>query len=68
MEIKIDKDVPVPDLGLYPFDQMEVGDSFVTPRACVRTAAAEWAKRRGNGAKFVCRRQPDGTFRIWRVA
>lgn len=55
----------------YPFDKMEVGDSFffeghpITGSANVRAAAQIWGKRRGR--KFTVRAVPDG-YRVWRIA
>ena len=58
----------------YPFEGMEVNDSFFV--ACdfedravvanrVRSAAIQWGKRRG--LKFTARMVDDG-IRVWRVA
>ena len=65
-EIKIEKGIPIPPLGrhaIYPWDAMEVGDSFLAPRS-VNSAIA--SKRRAPKV-FAIRKQPDGSFRIWRV-
>jgi hypothetical protein len=51
--IKIDKGVPMPDsrssgTGLYPFEGMEVGDSFFTPgktRQQMDNACGHWRKK-----------------------
>ena len=58
----------------YPFNQLNVGDSFVFPvgpdedREAVQnrlqSAAANWGRSRG--MRFVTRRVPQG-IRVWRI-
>lgn len=71
--INIDKNIPVPEgrkkgrRVAYPFEQMEVGDSFVIPdgeREKCRMAAYAWGKRRN--LRFVVRLDDDGDVRCWR--
>ena len=64
---EIEKGVPLPAHGnaRYPFRDMAVGDSFVSDRN-ISAAVSEAGKRLG--LKFICRKQPDGSFRVWRVA
>lgn len=53
----------------YPFVNMEVGDSFSMPaegREKVITASHSFA--RANGRKFSTLKQPDGTYRCWRIS
>lgn len=74
-KIEVTKGVPMPGVtrkfGLrrYPFNQMEVGDSFAVPKdadsKAVRTAAYCYGGR--HGMKFACRKVDDG-YRIWRVS
>lgn len=75
MEIKIDKNVPMPD-GVnretkWPFADMEVGDSFFAPGHTsnqMTNAAAHWRKK--NGWSFSCRNtEEEGVkgARVWRV-
>jgi hypothetical protein len=61
----IDKGVPIPNR--FPFDQMEVGDSFVitTKRQTASVAARRYGDK--HGMKFITRQMPDGTFRCWRT-
>ena len=65
---RIDKGIPMP--GKFPFEKMEVGDSFVIPhtarRASVYIAAKRFAAE--HGVKFATRKLPDGTLRCWRIA
>ena len=64
---EIEKGVPIPDgRAAYPFEAMEVGDSFVAANKWVGRSAWSWGRARGK--KFSVRKQPDGTVRIWRVA
>jgi hypothetical protein len=67
--MKIEKNVPIPRRGYeMPFDQMEVGDSFVLPdsfspgyaRALIRKA------QKSIGRKFTLRKIGD-SFRCWRI-
>lgn len=53
----------------YPFAQMAAGDSFVAPadeNKGVRSAAHSYGKR--HEQTFTCRRQDDGSVRVWRTA
>ena len=55
-------------LGKYPWDQMEVGDSFwakTTVHALVR-AAHSHAKHYNNGREYTTRTERDGA-RVWRI-
>jgi hypothetical protein len=72
MKIKIDKGVPIPDIGgMYPFKEMEIGDSFfveclaknVTRKANSILGSAR--NRRTNGRYKV--RTVEGGVRCWRV-
>lgn len=65
--IPIDKGIPMPKR--YPFDQMEVGDSFAVPPGVSRTTVAIAAMRYGrdHDMKFTIRMMPDRSYRCWRV-
>lgn len=71
--IEIEKNVPLKRVtpgqkSPYPFQDMEVGDSFAFPGA-YHTAAAHtqiW-KHRLPGKRFSLRKMDDGSIRIWRV-
>jgi hypothetical protein len=65
--LPIDKNVPLP--ARFPFEQMEVGDSFAVPSGVHRTTVSIAALRYGrkHGRKFITRKMPDGTIRCWRV-
>lgn len=70
-KIEIEKGIPLPDRrkrSIYPFAEMEFGDSFVvakSPRA-MASSAWKWAKRNGGEKKFACR-TVEGGCRVWRV-
>ena len=65
--LPIDKGIPLPKR--YPFEHMQVGDSFVIPPNTHRTTVSIAAKRFGDkhGVKFATRKLPDGTLRCWRI-
>jgi hypothetical protein len=70
-EFKIDKGAKLPadqHRKVYPFAQMEVGDSFHFPAALYPKicAAASYSGTR-NGKKFSLRKDGDG-YRCWRIA
>ena len=74
MKINIEKGIPVKrprEDSVYPFTEMEVGDSFLaTEQICkkphkVRMAAHEAGKRLGR--KYVTR-TVEGGIRVWRTA
>jgi hypothetical protein len=71
---KIDKGIPVaPRRGsrasIYPFDDMDVGDSFLVPfetKAAKAVHAAAQVARRRLGRTFAVRAVAEGT-RVWRI-
>lgn len=73
-EITIEKGKPIPQVSArkYPFDQMEVGDSFFVPvtenldrfRHNLRCAARAFGLRRHQ--QFTVRTE-DGGVRVWRT-
>lgn len=73
MEIKIQKNVPIPARAKakskYPFDKMGVGDSFVAPvkPAGLYAAARKWVKDNNAASRFVVRAEGEGS-RCWRAA
>ena len=68
--IQVDKDIPVPtrrSRTLYPYEEMEVGDSFFLedmPLQQVCTSNLRAGKR--SGKKFSARTE-DGGVRVWRI-
>ena len=73
--IKIDKNIPIPSKegrpNKYPFEVMDVGDSFElknTTKTTVLNAANSWAKRHNKKVKFAIRYDKQKrTLRIWRT-
>lgn len=73
---EIETDVPAPPLShgnaKYPWEKMEVGNSFFVPGGSVDTiqkAGRAWADR-NHGGKFICRKAvEDGLagVRAWRI-
>lgn len=76
-DLKIEKGVPPPTSGsgrrklqTWPFDKMEVGDSFLIPsgdprRKLVGCAKSVYGKR--TGTTFTQKAGADGV-RVWRIA
>lgn len=72
--IKIDRGLPLPrghnaggGMRLYPFPDMEIGDSFFVPKDkanSVRATAVKFGK--DNSCRFVTRAVVDG-IRVWRA-
>ena len=73
--MKIEKGVPMPESnnlrGKYPFEQMEIGDSFVihdvqgrNVRTALSNAVAYYQNK--SQQKFATRRV-DGGWRVWRL-
>ena len=61
-KVEIEKGIPIPPKrGRYPWNNMEVGDSFFA----IERVAASWASRR-HGRRFSMRREGDG-WRVWRI-
>ena len=74
-EFKIEKGVPLPvgagtqGHAVYPFRQMEVGDSFFVPNPKPNTvhSAVGSFKKRNPEYRFAVRNQ-DGGVRVWRIS
>ena len=70
-QIKIEKGVPIEPSHraktVYPWRDMEVGDSFFTERAQSVVTNARTNATRKTGFKFATRKVDGGT-RVWRVA
>jgi hypothetical protein len=68
---KIEKRVPIPERIVapgYPFDQMEVGDSFSVPIKQLNSARASmhYEHRKNDGRRFISRTNSKAA-RFWRV-
>lgn len=70
---KIEKHVPAPeDLGgmkKYPFDDMEIGDSFFVPNGKVRNIKqqVQYYQNKTEKRKRFAVREVEGGVRVWRV-
>ena len=66
-KLPIDKNVPLP--MRFPFDGMQVGDSFAVPpdvsRPAINVAAMRYGRK--HGVKFTVRLMPDRSLRCWRT-
>lgn len=78
-DFQIESGVPMPDCGkstgrlrVYPWLEMDVGDSFPIPEGKhdhVRTAASSWTKRHPEDPRaFTVRKMECGAYRCWRIA
>ncbi len=68
MNITIEKGVefkPEPSNAKYPWDDMDVGDSFFF--ADRKVVAAACSRNQRNKSKKFVTRQVEGGFRVWRV-
>lgn len=75
MNYKIEKGIEIPKQRReckFPFNDMDVGDSFVyseysrSNMTSISNAARNWARARKNGFVFSCRKM-DNKIRIWRI-
>lgn len=71
-EIKIEKGIPFPTKSTngwskYPFDKMEIGESFrLTNPTVIRTAIAVYYKRTKTIKRFTVRKYLT-SYRCWRI-
>jgi len=71
----IESDVPLSEaarLTRFPWSEMGLGESFAVPDASVaasaRQSAAHYRRRTDPNFNYTCRKQPDGTYRVWRLS
>jgi hypothetical protein len=73
MTIKIDKHIPIPRSATatvnYPFDLLEVDDSFAVPIEKTHSVRMRmhFEHRNGGGKRFVTRIIADQECRVWRI-
>jgi len=71
MNIKIDKNKPVTSSAkagrpnIYPFDKLNVGDSFLSDKRCLSSAIA-WCYRNQPEWKFASQKEGE-KYRIGRI-
>lgn len=70
VKTKVDSNIPLPKK--WPFENMNVGDSFAIPENVKRQAVSVAAMRYGrkHGMKFTVRQidSVNKSFRCWRIA
>lgn len=68
--ITMEKGVPIPETrgrrAIYPFAEMEVGDSFVTPTS-VHSSISKF-KKTHPGWSFKHVKVSPNKFRVWRIS
>ena len=63
--MKIDNGIPIPPTcRVYPWGEMEVGDSVLFDNGLPGMAARKWGRK--HNKKFVGRKTDEG-YRIWRT-
>lgn len=72
-KLQIERGIPVPadtrgPVPIYPFREMEVGDSFFVATTRIQHSVRRGASATGKrlGKRFTCRKV-EGGLRIWRV-
>lgn len=70
----VEKDVPIPKRGAilkkptrYPFDQMDIGDSFVAEDHTQQQAKHIHTYAERCGIKTTSRRIAEKSWRVWRI-
>jgi hypothetical protein len=69
IQFKIDKNVPITRRAKWPFQEMEVGDSFAVPSTVPKNTVYSYVSvmtKRLN-KRFIARLQADDSVRVWRV-
>jgi hypothetical protein len=68
MSIAIEKNIPTPPKrNIYPYRQMDVGDSFLVPEARIQIVCNNnYRFSKLTGMKFIARREGIGV-RVWRT-
>jgi hypothetical protein len=69
VKIEIQDGVPIPDkrhVTIYPFRDIEVGQSFLLP-AGYQHSSIYYQNKRLYPKKFTARRLDDGCIRVWRI-
>lgn len=73
MAFDVEKNVPMPEeratRTLYPFRNMEVGDSFLVPQGAPQrvNAAVYQENKKRDGVKYT-QRKVEGGVRVWRMS
>jgi hypothetical protein len=70
-DLKIEKGIAIPMRAterIYPFNIMEIGDSFLIPPSSSKRSQNALSAAKAAGMKATSRKQPDGSVRVWRIA
>ena len=71
MTLAVDKGTPLPEekkRNVYPYKQMDVGDSFFAPDAQITVMCnLQYRMSKRTGMKFTARKEGNGV-RVWRIA
>ena len=67
--VSINKGVPIPDTyERYPFDQLEVGDSFeITSKKRASVQSRVSVLHRQGKRQYIVRKIDEDTYGVWRV-
>jgi hypothetical protein len=70
-KIKIDHNIPIPDnnseRGMYPIDEMEVGDSFLYPKSNAGAHHLAFVSNKKHPDRRFISKKTDRGMRIWRT-
>ena len=70
MSITIEKNIPIPEerrRNIYPYKQMDVGESFLVPEASIQIVCNNnYRVGKLTGMRFIARREGVGV-RVWRT-
>ena len=70
MTLMVEKNIPMPEekkRNIYPYKQMDVGDSFFAPEAKITIMCnLQYRVSQKTGMKFTARKEGNGV-RVWRT-
>lgn len=70
MSLAIEKGIPLPEerkRNVYPYQAMEVGESFLVPEAKMQIVCnSNYRVSKATGMKFTARKEGNGV-RVWRI-
>jgi len=70
MSIEVEKNIPIPPekkRNVYPYKQLEVGESFFVPTGKIQIVCnANYRTGKQLGKKFIARKESEGV-RVWRT-
>ena len=70
MSIAVENNIPLPKIAkrnVYPYESMDIGDSFFLESANPQTVANNnYVRGKKLGMKFIARKEGNGV-RVWRI-